>query len=104
MNRTELIKHLEDMFANCVGIVKVKNQDYAEDGNSFANFEVAASLAGITVEQIILSRIGDKLGRLRNVISKGNTAVKDESVSDTVHDLVNYLGILSAYIESSKNP
>ncbi len=61
-----------------------KNADY---GNSF---EVAARMLNRPVVEVLLSRMTDKLARACNLVSRGEAAVKEESLADTLLDLANY--------------
>lgn len=96
--RDTFLQSIRQTYADCISIVEVKNQDYGADADPFRNFRMA-EWAGLTVEEGILLRSLDKMARLTNVIKKG-TAVKDESVNDTIMDLINYLAILKAFRES----
>ena len=72
-----------------------KNEDYAEEGNPYSNFEEAGETAGITTDQQFLSLIGVKLARLRQLFS-GKTP-NYESLEDTLKDLAVYATILYSY-------
>lgn len=72
-----------------------KNSDYRIDGE-FSNFQYAANLADVSIEQVMLTQIGIKLGRLKGLPDDP----KNESRKDTVRDLAGYSVILYAYIRS----
>src|SRR5579871_3295258 len=69
------------------------------------NFRFAAQLASlpgkepVTVEQTILSRMADKLSRLKSLIVHPEFSTNDESVMDTVKDLFVYTNILLTYLQ-----
>lgn len=85
-------------FQNVQEILKNKNSDYRGDKGEFANFELSATLTGVPVIQGILVRVSDKFARLNNLLVPGKTAqVKEESIEDTIEDIVGYLAILRAY-------
>ena len=73
-------------------VLESKNADYKIDGE-FSNFEMAADLAGLTVEEVILTQIGIKLGRLKGLPDDP----RNESRLDTIKDLAGYAVILYAY-------
>lgn len=100
MTREEFVKNLEDTYKKCLETVKIKNQDYAGDGDPWANFRLA-KLLHIDVERAILLRIADKIARISNLIDKP-PAVTDEKMEDTIEDCINYLAILKAYREHGK--
>lgn len=97
MTRKEFIQNIENTYSDAVKILRKKNADYANSGNPFKNFEFA-KLVGIGVERAILVRMSDKFARISNLVDKENE-VKDETVSDTLEDLINYTAILKAYLE-----
>lgn len=67
--------------------------------DNFSNFRFAALMATlpghepVTVEQTILSRMADKISRYKSLIVRPEAAY-DESVEDTLHDLMVYSNIL----------
>lgn len=77
-------------------LILAKNKDYAGDNDPYQNFR-NAEVVGVGIERAILVRIMDKISRIGNVLDAG-TAVKSESIDDTLMDLINYSAILKAYI------
>ena len=78
------------------GLVEGKANDYAERDDVFSNFKFAAAAAGITVEQVFLVMIGTKVARLTQLLANTKTP-NFESIEDTMLDLINYSGLLSAW-------
>ena len=76
-------------------IVESKAHDYAKDDNVFSNFEFAADVAGVTVEQEFAVMIGTKVARLRELL--GNKTPNNESIDDTLLDLANYAALCIAW-------
>ena len=72
-----------------------KNQDYAEAGNPYSNFEFSAKIAGTSVDTVFRTLIGVKLARLDELL-KGKTA-QFESIADTQLDLANYAALWASY-------
>lgn len=101
MTREEFINDIERTYAECVGIVKTKNADYATSVDPFQNFRNAGAV-GVSVQRAILVRIMDKISRVSNLLSK-DASVVDESMTDTIYDAINYLAILKAFINDN-NP
>lgn len=91
-----LVGSLTERFGRCVGIAAVKNQDYATSSDPFANFR-RSEMVGVDPGRAILVRITDKLCRISNLL-EAEGAVKDESVSDSIDDAINYLAILGAWL------
>lgn len=83
-----------------LGLIKLKNKDYATESDPFKNFRTA-SLVGVNPERAILLRVLDKLSRISNLVDKTND-VKDETIQDTILDCCNYLYILNAYLKDKR--
>lgn len=97
MNQEQFLQALIETQRQALDIVKLKNSDYAKETNPFYNFEFAKIL-GLSIEQAILIRVVDKIARVNNLLTKENT-VKDESITDTLLDIINYIAILKVYID-----
>jgi hypothetical protein len=101
MTRDELFKMHEEMCNASLELMKKKNHDYAGGSSDpFANFRRAEALGVCTTEQAFLVRMTDKMSRLSSFSAKGKLIVEDESVHDTLQDLINYSVLLAAYIKS----
>lgn len=92
-----LLDDLHQTFENCMQTAIKKNNDYGgSNNNPFANFE-NSTVAGVTVERGILVRLMDKMSRISTLLEK-EAMVKDEAITDTIEDAINYLAILKSYI------
>lgn len=80
-----VVKAREIMFA--------KAHDYNVEEDVNANFK-SYRMVGVSPVDGLLTRLVDKLCRLASISKKGSK-VKDESVDDTIIDLINYAVILS---------
>jgi hypothetical protein len=69
-----------------------KNHDYAghTEKDPFANFRLCESAGLCSTAAGILVRLSDKLSRLATFVAKGKLTVSDESVEDTILDVINY--------------
>lgn len=80
-----------------------KNADYGANADPFANFRMSA-LLHIEPEFGVLLRMQDKMARLVSFLEKGELAVKEESWSDAIIDIINYsvllCGLLRERVES----
>lgn len=101
MNQKQFLDHIEATFKKGHELVKIKNSDYAGAENPFRNFEFA-QLAGMDVDRAILLRVIDKIARISNLLGKEDVAVKDESIQDTCLDIINYIAIMMAHMDSKK--
>ena len=74
-------------------LADAKNADYADLEKPFAAFEVAAAVAGVTVEQTILVLMGIKVSRIQQLRDRDP---ENESLRDSKIDLATYGAILVA--------
>jgi hypothetical protein len=99
MTREELFKLHEDMCVSALELMKKKNADYAGGGTDpFANFRRAEAMGVCSTEQAFLVRMTDKMSRLASYTSRGKLSVEDETVHDTLVDMINYSVLLAAYL------
>lgn len=84
-----------------IQLTKVKNTDYAENDDAFANFKVIEILSHgrITTADGIWVRMTDKIKRISSLLSR-EAVGKDEKLTDTVFDLAVYSVILMIWLES----
>jgi hypothetical protein len=102
MNKEEFLKFIEEGYKKALAVIVKKNADYATGSDPFKNFKMA-SLIEISPERAILVRVSDKLARISNLLMPDKEAtVKDETVDDTILDMINYLAILRALIYAQK--
>lgn len=100
--RETLIESTELLYRNALSTMLKKNADYAGSSESMRNFKLSAEIANVTMSQGILTRLVDKVTRIGNLLQKENE-VKDESVFDTIQDLINYSAILLYALKLEKN-
>jgi hypothetical protein len=104
MTREDYFEFHKKMCLDALQLSMRKNHDYSggEDGsNPFQNFLfVEAMNMGVTTEQGFLVRLADKMKRLSGFCKTGTFQVSDESFQDTCIDVVNYICLLSAYVDS----
>lgn len=98
----EFIEALAQLMQEALEIVDSKNRDYATIADPFRNFRFSEML-NIPVEKAILNRVCDKISRINNIIENGSAVVKDETVKDTIRDVVNYMAILGVYLDWHKD-
>ena len=95
--RNPLLKSMGETFERCFLTAIAKNNDYGgSNSDPFANFR-NSTIAGVSVEKGILVRLMDKMSRISTLLDK-EAKVKDESITDTIEDAINYLAIMKAYI------
>lgn len=86
--RVALLKLHEELCNQARTLMAKKNHDYSKNG-PFDNFKVCEALQITSAENGILVRFGDKISRLVSISDKG-AQVSDESIKDTILDVINY--------------
>jgi hypothetical protein len=105
MDRHDYITHHRELCDEARALSIAKNHDYTGDAdNPFANFERVEALGICGTATGFLVRITDKVSRLATFARHQRLAVADESVRDTIVDAINYLALLSAWVESRRMP
>lgn len=81
-------------------LMRKKNNDYAgADGTKpFKNFELCETLGLTKTEVGMVVRLSDKLQRLAHILGGQNMLVKEESLRDTLLDIINYSVLIGAYV------
>lgn len=100
-------KYLEMFAANClrsVELTKIKNEGYtAGTADPYANFRFAAQVASlpgqdeVSIEQTILSRMCDKISRIKSLIVRPEATTLDESLEDSMFDVCVYANIMLTF-------
>jgi hypothetical protein len=106
MNRSRLLAIHKELTDEARSLSERKNHDYSggkDDSHPFLNFTRCEAMGICKTEAGIMVRLTDKMSRLSTFITTGEFRVKDEAVKDTVLDVINYVVILYAYIQSKKN-
>ena len=101
MKTPELIALFETTFKNCLDVMLKKNHDYSKGDSALRNFELVQHLQVATPSQGVLVRLSDKFMRICNLYNTPGQ-VLDESVDDTISDMINYLVILKATLKQER--
>lgn len=101
MTRDELLKYHNDICKEARELMSLKNRDYAGNGGTepFANFTRVESMGVCSTEQGFMVRLTDKMSRISSFLDSGKLHVDNESFRDTIVDVINYMVLLSAYIQ-----
>lgn len=99
MTLKEYLTVQDSIFARAHDISKRKGHDYSGKADTLANLKRTAALGITSAERGVLVRMGDKLSRLVTLIDGEPGQVKDESIQDTILDMVNYSCLLSALLQ-----
>lgn len=94
-----LLDDMKETFDACYATAVKKNHDYDGTNNDpYANFR-NSTIAGVSVERGIMVRMMDKVSRISTLLNKEGK-VSDESIQDTLDDLINYTAILKSYLKN----
>ena len=99
MTKNELFNKHQEMCHQALELMKKKNHDYSAGEDPFKNFRMCELLGICSTEAGVLVRLSDKLSRIASILSSGKSMVKDESLNDTLIDIINYAIILSGLLE-----
>ena len=90
-------ERIKETMADVTDLLLRKNRDY---GSSFRKPGIVSG--ALDAKSKLLVRIDDKLERLANLLAKGTDGdVPDESVSDTVSDLIGYFVLLKILLDEA---
>lgn len=88
------------LFRKAKALMKKKNNDYADIKDPFLNFRQCEEAELCSVLTGMLVRLGDKVSRFDNLYNKKKKQmVKDESIEDTLIDIINYCVIIRSYLD-----
>jgi hypothetical protein len=79
--------------------MKQKSADYATGSDPFANFNRGEILGFATAEEGLMLRVVDKISRISTFLHRGELKVENESVADSVMDVINYMVLLHGMLE-----
>lgn len=111
----ELEKHLDinkkpehrefyDIIDQMVSTFEKKNHDYAgSDAKDMMKNFMECEDYGIKMSSGIITRMSDKITRMKNLMRTRTKKVKDESLIDTVQDLANYCILLIIALKRENN-
>lgn len=89
MTHDEAIEIQRALFKRALEVVKRKRIDYSGPRDALGNFRWSEML-GVPAWKGAMVRMLDKVARLRWVTESGKAEVSDETLEDTVVDLINY--------------
>ena len=98
MTQDEFLKNIKEVFERCYSVVEKKNRDYSGK-DALANIFKCEDMGVCDAEIGILVRCSDKFSRIANILKSKEYFVKEETVEDTIIDLINYLAILLVVLQ-----
>lgn len=85
------------MSGTLLRLTQSKNHDYAGTEDVYSNFRMCQAL-GISTTDGFLTRMCDKISRIKNFQKQNKLMVVSEKITDTMCDLANYAMLLSGYM------
>jgi hypothetical protein len=101
MKVDELLSLADGTFKTCLTILSQKNKDYSKGEDALRNFKMVEVFNLTDSPTGICVRLCDKFSRIANLLKSG-PAVKDESIEDTILDVINYAILLKACLQENK--
>lgn len=102
MTREEIQPILLRKSAEVINLLTNKGADYATDDDVFMNYTLSASIAGITTQQSMVARIGEKVIRVGNLINSIDPPKVNESIEETLRDIEGISLLLRVYLQTLK--
>ena len=99
MTRDELVQIHRELCERSCELMRRKSEDYATGHDPFANFKRGEILGFATAEEGLMLRVVDKVSRISTFLKKGHLNVENESVSDSIMDIINYMVLLQGMLE-----
>jgi len=94
MDKIEQLKHFDELTAELRKIIESKGDDYAGDDRLF-NFKAVATMTKIKPQTVCLTAIATKVARLSTLYDPLRVQPpRNESVQDSIKDLINYTILL----------
>jgi hypothetical protein len=102
MTRDELFQLHEDICRRALVIMRHKSADYASGTDPFANFKRGEILGFASAEEGLMLRVIDKISRISTFLKKGELKVGNETVQDSILDVINYMILLQGLLEDKE--
>jgi len=93
----DIAKLMECTSDKMVKTLIAKGTDYSGNADTFVNFKLSSSIAGVPTEKTILVRMSDKISRLGGLLDRP-PMVADEGIEDTLDDLIGYCILMKGYL------
>ena len=94
MTRDELFALHQEICRRALVIMQHKSADYATGSDPFANFKRGEILGFTSAETGLMLRVVDKISRISTFLQKGELKVGNETVEDSIIDVINYMVLL----------
>ena len=91
MTKDNQIIAFKKLCRDALQVMMNKGNDYANE-DALSNFKNAGNIINLSAQKQCLSLISTKVARLGNLID--NKTPKNESISDNILDLFNYVALL----------
>lgn len=103
MNRATLYNLHREMSAKSLALMTKKSQDYSVDTDVFLNFNRGEVLGFASAESGLMLRVVDKISRISAFLNRGELSVDNESVEDSILDIINYMVLLNGMLVDAKD-
>ena len=92
-------EHITNMLQHCENVLTTKHKEYATDDH-FHNFNVAASLQGVTSQQALIGMMDKHVVSVHDLVNDHaeGRKISTEMWQEKIGDNINYLLILWAMV------
>lgn len=98
MTHEAYVKYVDTTFNELKALLAKKNADYSSAQDAFANNRAVEAFGVSTTEANLFGKLLDKMSRIATFIREGTYKVKEESVADSLDDLIGYAVLMKAYL------
>ncbi len=103
MNKDQLDSLLNDLFVTVKNTLHKKSKDYASEGDILSCFKKVAEINNSDSKNVLMNQISIKVVRLGELLS-ANKAVNNESIQDTIIDLIGYSVLIYGLLNNKNLP
>ena len=97
MTPAQALRSQEQLMGKALDVMLKKRTDYSGSDDPFRNLR-SSEFVGVEPWRGTIVRIMDKFSRIRSIMDAGGSMKVDESIEDTLLDVINYTCILAGLI------
>ena len=91
------LTQIKEVYDEARSLLEKKNRDYSVVCSPFHNLQICEKIGVADTETGMLVRMLDKFGRISTLLKQNSAPAVNESIEDTLIDLMNYCALLIVY-------
>lgn len=99
MDQRAFNEHIDSFFRQSGQLLVDRGAEYAGSVDRLANFKRGAALTGCTAQQVAFVYLSKHYDAVATYVREGGSRPGSEPIDGRLHDLVNYILLLSALIK-----